>query len=72
MKVLMAHEIPMKAHSKTHESVQLTLTQKSRLFHGPLTVNFSKYFHGFFNGIFIDYTHENTLSFGNENLVNKA
>ena len=28
MKVLMAHEIPMKAQLKTHESVQLTLAQK--------------------------------------------
>ena len=26
----MAHEIPMKAQLKTHESVQLTLAQKSR------------------------------------------
>ena len=28
MKVLMAHEIPMKVQLKTHESVQLTLAQK--------------------------------------------
>ena len=28
MKVLMAHEIPIKAQLKTHESVQLTLAQK--------------------------------------------
>ena len=31
MKVLMAHEIPMKAQLKTHESVPLTLAQKSTL-----------------------------------------
>ena len=28
MKVLMAHEIPMKAQLKSHESVQLTVAQK--------------------------------------------
>ena len=27
------------------------------------------YFRGFFNGIFIGWTHENTLSFGHENLA---
>ena len=47
---------------------------KSRLFHGPLIVNFSKYIYRFFNGtcIFISWTRENTLSFGHENLVNKV
>ena len=35
-------------------------------------MNFSKYFHGFFHGIFIGWTQENTLSFGHENLANKA
>ena len=28
MKFLIAHEIPMKAQLKTHESVQLTVAQK--------------------------------------------
>ena len=32
-------------------------------------MNFSKYFHGFFNGIFTGWTHENNLSFGHENLA---
>ena len=41
---------------------------QSRLFRGPLIVNYS----WLFNGIFIGWTHQNTLSFGHENLVNKA
>ena len=74
---------PWKSHNKSNSWVIKKVMAFSRvfhcisynldsLFHGPLIVNFSKHFHGFFNGIFIGWTHENTLSFGHENLVNKA